>query len=89
MPILKREELIEDAAWTLDVPAPERSHPALRQACCLCGEDEGEPVAVGEDFDDRERRGDSFLVLQCRACGVAYLGRPSSGHVGAANERTY
>ena len=86
MPILKREELIEDAAWTLDVPAPERSHPALRQACCLCGEDEGEPVAVGENFDDRERRGDSFLVLHCRACGVAYLGRPSSGHVGAANE---
>ena len=89
MPILKREELIEDAAWVLDVPVPERSHPALRQACCLCGEDEGEPVAVGEDFDDRERRGDSFLVLHCGACGVAYLGRQSSDHVGAANEGTH
>ena len=86
MPIVKREDLLEDAAWALDVPVPERSHSALRQACCLCGEDEGEPVAVGEDFDDRERRGDSFLVLHCRACGVGYLGRPSSGHVGAAND---
>ena len=86
MPIVKREDLLEDAAWALDVPVPERSHSALRQACCLCGEDEGEPVAVGEDFDDRERRGDSFLVLHCRACGVGYLGRPSSGPVGAAND---
>lgn len=86
MPILKGEGLIENTAWELEVPVLERAYPALPQACCLCGEDEGEPVAVGEDFDYRGQHGDSFIVLHCRACGVAYLGRQSSDRVRAVND---
>jgi hypothetical protein len=86
MPILKREELIENATWAVDVPLSAAALPARRQGCCLCGEDEGEPVAVGEDFDDRGPRGDSFIVLHCVACGVAYLGSQSSAHLRAAND---
>ena len=86
MPVLKREDLTGNATWALDVSVSARADPALRQGCCLCGEDEGEPVAVGEDFDDRGPRGDSFIVLHCVACGVAYLGRQSSDYVRATHD---
>ena len=86
MSILKGDDLIVSSSWALGVPAPERVLPALQQGCCLCGEDEGEPVAVGEDFDDRGPRGDSFIVLHCVACGVAYLGRRSSDDARAASD---
>jgi len=86
MSILKDEDLIENSPWALDVPAPERDLLALQQGCCLCGEDEGEPVAVGEDFDDPGPHGDSFIVLHCTACGVAYLGRRSADHARAASD---
>jgi hypothetical protein len=86
MSILKDEDLIVNSPWALGVPAPARVLPALQQGCCLCGEDEGEPVAVGEDFDDHGPRGDSFIVLHCTACGVAYLGRRSSDDVRAPSD---
>jgi hypothetical protein len=47
--------------------------------CPLCGEDEGEPVAVGQDFAYSVAQ-DSFLVLTCSACGLLYLNpRPAPG----------
>jgi SAM-dependent methyltransferase len=47
--------------------------------CPLCGEDEGEPVAVGQDFACSVAQ-DSFLVLACSACGLLYLNpRPAAG----------
>jgi SAM-dependent methyltransferase len=47
--------------------------------CPLCGEDRGEPVAVGQDFAYRVAQ-DSFLVLSCSGCGLLYLNpRPAAG----------
>ena len=40
--------------------------------CPLCGEGEGEPVAVGKDFAHGVTQ-DSFLVLACGSCGLLYL----------------
>ena len=55
-------------------PAPEQTHPlALEPAsCCLCGNGDVEPLAVGEDFEDATTR-DSFLIVRCRQCGMVYL----------------
>jgi hypothetical protein len=55
-------------------PAPEQTRRlALEPAsCCLCGNGEVEPLAVGEDFEDATTR-DSFLVVRCRQCGMVYL----------------
>ena len=41
-------------------------------SCCLCGSDDAEPAAIGEDF----RQGDAnelYLALVCRECGLVYL----------------
>jgi len=40
--------------------------------CCLCGEADGEPLGVGEDFEYRTSP-DTFLTLRCRACDLVYL----------------
>ena len=40
--------------------------------CPLCGHDDGEPAAVGRDFSF-DTSPDSFLALECRACGLVYL----------------
>lgn len=49
----------------------------VHQACRLCGLEDGEPVAVGEDFEYRVSR-DSFVAMRCRHCGLIYLNpRPS------------
>jgi SAM-dependent methyltransferase len=45
--------------------------------CCLCGADDAEPIAIGEDFEYRSSP-DTFLAYQCHACGLVYLHpRPS------------
>lgn len=41
-------------------------------ACCVCGRDAAEPVAVGADFEYRVSE-DSFLAVRCGDCGVVYL----------------
>ncbi|MCC6493634.1 MAG: class I SAM-dependent methyltransferase [Pirellulales bacterium] len=55
--------------------------PSLRlvhQRCCLCGVEDAEPVAVGEDFEYRTSR-DSFVAMRCRRCGLIYLNpRPAA-----------
>jgi SAM-dependent methyltransferase len=54
-------------------PGPVMSSLRLVPARCpLCGRDEGEPVAVGSDFEHHTSP-DSFLLLACPACGVLYL----------------
>ncbi|MGB8700274.1 MAG: class I SAM-dependent methyltransferase [Thermosynechococcaceae cyanobacterium] len=40
--------------------------------CCLCDVDDGEPIAVGEDFEYRTSP-DTFLAMSCRRCGLVYL----------------
>jgi SAM-dependent methyltransferase len=44
----------------------------VHTGCPLCGSDEAEPVAVGNDLACRVT-GDSFLMLSCAACGLLYL----------------
>jgi SAM-dependent methyltransferase len=47
-------------------------------ACPLCGADEGEPAAVGNDAAHGTTR-DTFLALACPACGLVYLSpRPAT-----------
>jgi SAM-dependent methyltransferase len=41
-------------------------------ACPLCGGDDPEPIAVGEDRSYRTTR-DTLLVVSCTSCGVFYL----------------
>jgi SAM-dependent methyltransferase len=41
-------------------------------ACCVCGRDDAEPVAVGADFE-YGTSADSFLAVRCATCGVVYL----------------
>ena len=64
----------------------ERQHRAQTDAvlhledvtCCLCGQSDAVPVAVGEDFEYHTSR-ESFLALSCRRCGVVYLSpRPTA-----------
>lgn len=40
--------------------------------CCICGAEEAEPVAVGEDFEYRTSD-DIFLAVRCGACSLIYL----------------
>ena len=51
---------------------PATSLPLAPASCGLCGGDEAEPVAVGEDFRRRSGR-DAFLAVRCIACGLVYL----------------
>jgi SAM-dependent methyltransferase len=56
-------------------PAEVATAPGLRltpTVCCLCGMEDGDPIAVGEDFEYRTSR-DTFLFMRCRGCGLAYL----------------
>lgn len=41
-------------------------------SCGLCGDDEAEPVAVGEDFNGGTGR-DTYLAVRCSSCGLIYL----------------
>jgi hypothetical protein len=67
-------------AMALDGPAakPPSGLELVLTRCPLCGKDEGEPVAVGNDFAHGITL-DSFLVLSCRACELLYLNpRPAA-----------
>lgn len=47
------------------------------QVCCLCGVEDAEPTAVGEDFEYRTSA-DTFMAMRCRGCGLVFLNpRPS------------
>lgn len=62
------------AAQTRDAPMQSlpqqlRLVPTL---CNLCGTDDSEPIAVGEDFE-YQTSPDQFLMVCCRRCGLIYL----------------
>lgn len=40
--------------------------------CPLCGRDDAEPIAVGEDFEYRTTR-DTWRMVRCRRCRLVYL----------------
>ena len=62
--------------------APLRLVPA---ACCLCGVEDAEPVAVGADFEYRTSP-DEFLAVRCCRCRLVYLNpRPADDE----SARTY
>jgi hypothetical protein len=51
--------------------------------CCVCGDENADPIAVGEDFEYRTSA-DSFLAVHCRGCGLVYLNpRPAPRRAGA------
>lgn len=41
-------------------------------ACCICGVDASEPIAVGEDFEYCTSP-DTFQAVRCQRCGLVYL----------------
>jgi SAM-dependent methyltransferase len=47
-------------------------------SCCMCGQSDAEPIAVGEDFDHHSTP-ETFLALYCRRCSIVYLSpRPAA-----------
>jgi SAM-dependent methyltransferase len=51
------------------------------QPCCLCGVEDGMPVAVGEDFEYHTSR-DAFVAMRCGECGLVYLNpRPADSEL--------
>jgi SAM-dependent methyltransferase len=41
-------------------------------SCCMCGQSDAEPVAVGEDFEYHSSP-ETFLALYCKRCSLVYL----------------
>ncbi len=56
----------------------ERSLRLVHVACGVCGADDPQPVAVGEDFELR-RSDETFLMVRCRACDLLYLNPRPAG----------
>ena len=60
--------------------------PAL---CCLCGVEDVDPIAVGEDFEYRTCP-DSFLAVRCRHCRMVFLNpRPAPSALGRIYPESY
>lgn len=53
-------------------PGGDRPLNLIAVNCCICGDDNSEPVAVGEDFEYRTSP-DTFLMVRCTQCGLVYL----------------
>ncbi|RIK70997.1 MAG: class I SAM-dependent methyltransferase [Planctomycetota bacterium] len=71
-------DLSSSAATSTSSAAPLR---LVHQPCCLCGIENAEPVAVGEDFEYRTSP-DSFVAMRCRSCGLIYLNpRPAADSI--------
>jgi 2-polyprenyl-3-methyl-5-hydroxy-6-metoxy-1,4-benzoquinol methylase len=57
--------------------------------CCVCDDDDAEPIAVGEDFEYHTSP-DSFVAMQCRQCGLVYLNpRPDVDELSRIYPPTY
>ncbi len=57
--------------------------------CCLCDDDDAQPLAVGEDFEYRTSR-DSYLAMRCNGCGLIYLNpRPEESELAKIYPRSY
>jgi SAM-dependent methyltransferase len=47
-------------------------------SCCMCGQSDAEPIAVGEDFEYHSSP-ETFLAFFCRGCSLVYLSpRPTA-----------
>jgi len=47
-------------------------------SCCMCGQSDAEPIAVGEDFEYHSSP-ETFLAFFCRRCSLVYLSpRPTA-----------
>jgi 2-polyprenyl-3-methyl-5-hydroxy-6-metoxy-1,4-benzoquinol methylase len=59
------------------------------QQCCLCGVEDADPIAVGEDFEYRTCP-DTFVVMRCRHCRLVFLNpRPAREELGRIYPPTY
>ena len=57
--------------------------------CCLCGDQNGTPVGVGEDFEYRTCD-QTFLAVRCPACDLVYLDpRPTLAELGRIYPDSY
>ena len=57
--------------------------------CCVCDDDDDEPIAVGEDFEYRTSQV-CFLAMRCRGCGLVYLNpRPDISELSRIYPPTY
>jgi SAM-dependent methyltransferase len=78
------EQAEEGAGLLGGVLSAPRDRPLVLEnaVCAVCGTNEAEPLAVGEDFEYRTSP-DSFLAVQCRRCGLVYLDkRPAESELG-------
>ncbi len=67
-------------------PAQLELEPAL---CCLCGVEDVDPLAVGEDFEYGTCP-DSFLAVRCRRCRIVFLNpRPAPSAMARIYPDTY
>ena len=75
------------AGESAPAPTPGQDGPlALEPSrCCICDDDDADPLGVGEDFEYYTSP-DTFLAMRCRTCGLIYLNpRPAA----AEFERIY
>jgi len=57
--------------------------------CCMCGQYDAAPVAVGEDFEYRSSP-ETFLALRCKRCDVIYLSpRPTADSLPCIYQANY
>lgn len=56
-------------------PEEQSARMTIAARCCVCGDDDAEPIAVGDDFDVRASA-ENFLAMRCNRCGVVYLASP-------------
>lgn len=84
-------ESTQDEAPPAAKESPQSSSPLdlVRVGCCICDDDDAEPVGVGDDFEYHTSP-DSFVAMRCRGCGLVYLNpRPSMGELGRIYPPTY
>ena len=57
--------------------------------CCLCGNQDGAPVGIGEDFEYRTSD-QTFLAVRCPTCALIYLDpRPATTELGRIYPDSY
>lgn len=71
-PVKKSNPGRTDGRGTTTTASRDRPLELVDGACAVCGQNNSEPLAVGEDFEYRTSP-DTFLAVQCRRCGLVYL----------------
>lgn len=75
---------------TTPTPASDGGPLVLEEVrCCLCDEDDAEPIAVGADFEYHTSP-DTFCAKRCRGCGLVFLDpRPAASELGRIYPPSY